>query len=120
PINVDTFGTPSLTLKVRLPKGPHEGQAHVPTEYPPPQENPRFSGADEHQERPSRAETTPSQGPQTSHGQQRITVAPAALRPQERIRRRAEFQQIYTQGARIHGRYSTIFVLANTLKIGRL
>ncbi len=47
-------------------------------------------------------------------------MAPAAFRPQERIRRRAEFQQIYTQGARIHGRYSTIFVLANTLKIGRL
>jgi ribonuclease P protein component len=38
----------------------------------------------------------------------------------ERIRRRAEFQQIYEQGARIHGRYSTLFVRPNTLAMGRL
>jgi ribonuclease P protein component len=47
-------------------------------------------------------------------------VAPADFRPQERIRRRAEFLEIYAKGARIHGRYSTIFVLANSLNIGRL
>jgi ribonuclease P protein component len=38
----------------------------------------------------------------------------------ERIRRRVEFQQIYEQGARIHGRYSTLFVRRNTLAMGRL
>jgi ribonuclease P protein component len=37
-----------------------------------------------------------------------------------RIRRRAEFQQIYEQGARIRGRYSTLFVRPNTLEMGRL
>lgn len=42
------------------------------------------------------------------------------FRPNERIRRRAEFQQVYERGVRIHGRYSTVFVLANTLDIGRL
>ena len=47
-------------------------------------------------------------------------MAPAVFRPQERIRRRAEFLQIYAKGSRIHGRYSTIFVLANALTIGRL
>jgi ribonuclease P protein component len=47
-------------------------------------------------------------------------VAPAVFRPEERIRRRAEFQQIYAQGARIHGRYSTMFVRANRLVFGRL
>jgi ribonuclease P protein component len=42
------------------------------------------------------------------------------FRPQERIRRRAEFQQVYEHGARIHGRYSTLFILPNALPVGRL
>lgn len=44
----------------------------------------------------------------------------ADFRPHERIRRRAEFQRIYDQGARLYGRYSTIFVLPNKLGVGRL
>lgn len=47
-------------------------------------------------------------------------MAPAAFRPEEHIRRRAEFQQIYAQGARIHGRYSTVFVMAGKHAISRL
>ena len=35
------------------------------------------------------------------------------FRPADRIRRRAEFQQIYERGIRIHSRYSTVFILAN-------
>ncbi len=42
------------------------------------------------------------------------------FRPDEHIRRRAEFQQVYEQGARIRGRFSTLFLLANKLSIGRL
>jgi ribonuclease P protein component len=42
------------------------------------------------------------------------------LRPEQRIRRRAEFQRVYQLGTRVHGRYSTIFVLANQLSVGRL
>jgi ribonuclease P protein component len=42
------------------------------------------------------------------------------LRPAERIRRRAEFQQVYERGIRIHSRYSTVFVLANQKGVGRL
>jgi ribonuclease P protein component len=38
----------------------------------------------------------------------------------ERIRRHAEFQRIYKQGARIHSRYSTIFIQPNALATGRL
>jgi ribonuclease P protein component len=44
----------------------------------------------------------------------------ARLGSSERIRRRADFQQIYGQGVRMHGRYSTIFVLPNKQGIGRL
>lgn len=42
------------------------------------------------------------------------------FRPDEHIRRRAEFQQVYERGARIHGRFSTLFLLPNKLSIGRL
>ncbi len=42
------------------------------------------------------------------------------FKPNERIRRRAEFQLVYERGTRIHGRYSTLFTLPNTLSVGRL
>ena len=42
------------------------------------------------------------------------------FRPAERIRRRAEFQQIYERGVRIHSRYSTVFILANEGRVARL
>ena len=43
-----------------------------------------------------------------------------SFRPTERIRRRADFEHVYERGARIHGRYATLFVLANSLDRGRL
>jgi ribonuclease P protein component len=42
------------------------------------------------------------------------------FRSDERIKVRAQFQRIYQNGARMHGRYSTVFVLPNHLPIGRL
>lgn len=42
------------------------------------------------------------------------------FRPAERIRRRPDFQQVYERGARIGGRYSTVFMLPNGGKTGRL
>jgi ribonuclease P protein component len=44
----------------------------------------------------------------------------ARLRLNERIRRRAEFKHVYDNGSRVHGRYSTIFVLPNSHGVGRL
>jgi ribonuclease P protein component len=44
----------------------------------------------------------------------------AGFRPEERIRRRADFQLVYAQGAKVHGRYATVFALPNTLGVGRL
>ena len=43
-----------------------------------------------------------------------------SLRPHERIRRRAEFKQVYERGTRIHGRYSTVFMLPTDRGVGRL
>ena len=34
------------------------------------------------------------------------------LRPHERVRRRADFEHIYAKGAKRHGRFMTMFVLA--------
>ena len=42
------------------------------------------------------------------------------FRPAEHIRRRSDFKQIYERGTRIHSRYTTAFILANELGIGRL
>jgi ribonuclease P protein component len=42
------------------------------------------------------------------------------FRPGERIRTRAEYQRIYQTGRRVHGRYCTLFVLANRQTVGRL
>ena len=42
------------------------------------------------------------------------------FRPHERIRRRAEFQEAYERGVRIHGRFATLFVLNNQRTVGRL
>ncbi len=42
------------------------------------------------------------------------------IRPDERIRRRADFEQIYKRGVRVHGRFSTLFLLPNGRPSGRL
>jgi ribonuclease P protein component len=42
------------------------------------------------------------------------------FRPTERIRRRAEFQQVFERGVRVHGRFSTVFILPNQHAEGRL
>ena len=42
------------------------------------------------------------------------------FRPDEHIRRHADFQRVYERGTRVHGRFSTLFVLPNSLPIGRL
>jgi ribonuclease P protein component len=38
----------------------------------------------------------------------------------ERVRRRADYQQIYDRGVKVHGRYFTLFRFPNGLEMGRL
>jgi len=42
------------------------------------------------------------------------------FRREQRIRRRAEYQQIYDRGTRIRSRFSTVFILPNDKGITRL
>src|SRR6266576_2013758 len=44
----------------------------------------------------------------------------ADFRPAERIRRRAEFQQVYEHGIKVHSRYCTLFALQKDGSRGRL
>jgi ribonuclease P protein component len=42
------------------------------------------------------------------------------FRPEERIRRRAEYKNVYDRGVRLTSRYSTVFILPNERGVGRL
>jgi ribonuclease P protein component len=42
------------------------------------------------------------------------------LRPAERIRRRPEFERVYNEGARVSGRFMTVFLLATARPGSRL
>ncbi len=44
----------------------------------------------------------------------------AGFRPDEHIRQRTEFQQIYERGAKVHGRYATLFCLPTDRPFARL
>jgi ribonuclease P protein component len=45
---------------------------------------------------------------------------PQRLRPAQRIKRRPEFQRIYEQGVKLHGRFMTLFILPNGRQDTRL
>jgi ribonuclease P protein component len=42
------------------------------------------------------------------------------FRPDERIRRHADYQTVYSRGIRLNGRFSSVFVLPTQRKAGRL
>jgi ribonuclease P protein component len=42
------------------------------------------------------------------------------IAPVERVRRRPEFERAYNTGARVHGRFLTLFVVSNGLPYARL
>ena len=96
---------------------PNEGKTNVPAEYASPQADARLSRQNELEEWPFGAQTAPCKGSKAPDRQQRVT---SRFRPAERIRRRAEFQQVYDRGTRLHSRFFTIFFLPNQQGAGRL
>jgi ribonuclease P protein component len=42
------------------------------------------------------------------------------FRPHERVRRRPDFQRVYADGAKLHSRLATLFLLPNGLQSARL
>ena len=98
------------------PGADHEGKTHIPAEQAAPQPDPRIPRAHEHEKRTAGPKAPPRQGPQAPDRQQRV----GGFRPDERIRRRAEFQTIFKRGSRIRGRLVTVFLWPNALRRGRL
>ena len=64
------------------------------------------------QERPGRAETPPGQGPQAPDAAALLSFD---FPKEARLRKRAEFLRVYSEGTRIEGRYMTVFILPNGL-----
>ena len=91
-------------------------EAHLSAEQPPPQEDARLPGPDEHQKRAPRSET---QAGQRSQKIDRVK-GDASFRPQDRIRKRSEYQVIYDKGQRIPSGSFVLFVLRNALDRPRL
>src|SRR2546428_2748055 len=91
---------PSLTVRAPTVHNPPSLQrrrgheTHLSAEQPPPQEDARLPGADEHQERAPRSETQAGQGAQKIYG----VKGDAPVRPQDRIRQRNEEHVIYDKG----------------------
>src|SRR5689334_2378570 len=98
---------------------PNEGKENVSAEPAAPEANARVPGSHEHEERAIGPEAPARQRAQAADRQQRVAPLPR-FRRSERVRRRADFQQVYERGARIRGRYSTIFVMRNKGGPGRL
>jgi ribonuclease P protein component len=99
-----------------------EGKAYFPAQQSPTPADAWISGTDEHEKRAAGAQASPRERPETPHCQQRIAAfGPSmAFRREERIRRRADFRRVYDQGAKLHGRYGTVFMAPNNLQVGRL
>jgi ribonuclease P protein component len=72
----------------------------------------RVSGTHGDKERPSSAKAPPGERPQAPDASALLGFG----YPKEaRLRKRAEFLRVYEQGARIEGRYLTVFLLPNRL-----
>ncbi len=106
-----------------------DDEKNVSAQQSPPETDTRVPRADEHEERPHRAEAAPGERPQAARplrGKPSLETpvtkghAPASFRPYERLRHRPEFQRVHERGARTAGRYMTALFLANGLPQGRL
>jgi len=92
-----------------ITSGRAKRETYFSAEQPPPAQDSRVPGQDEHQERPERPQAPPRQGSQTidrlSAGQR--------FRPQDRIRKRSEYQAIYDKGQKISSGSFVLFVMSN-------
>ena len=85
-------------------------------EQPPAAQDARVPGADENEERTQRAQAPAGQGSPTAD---RLS-ARQRFRPQDRIRKRSDYQTIYDKGRRIPSGSFVLFVMRNALERPRL
>jgi ribonuclease P protein component len=85
-------------------------EENLSTKQPQAREKARLQSPDGHEERTSRSEAPPRQGPQATDGS---TLLRFDLPKETRLAKRAEFLRVYEQGKRFDGRFMTVFVLPN-------
>ncbi len=87
------------------------------TKQPPPSEETRIQSQNGDQERTRRFETPPRQRTQSIDGQ---TLLNYRLTKAERLRKPAEFRQVYATGKRFDGRLMTVFLMPSATPFQRL
>lgn len=94
----------------------NERETDFSAEQPSQAQDPRVPVADEIEERPQRPQAPARQGPKTTD---RLSAG-QRFRPQDRIRKRSEYQAIYDKGRRIPSGSFVLFVMRNELGRPRL
>ena len=92
-------------------------EENVSTEQPQTREKARVQGQDGDEERARSIEAPPREGPQASDGPALLSFA---LPKEARLAKRAEFLRVYEKGARIEGRFMTVFLLPNGRDLHRV
>lgn len=90
---------------------------NISTEQPPPRQKARLSRTHGDKERPSRDQTPTRQGSQAINGSSLLDLS---LPKEARLLKRAEFLRVYEQGARIEGRFMTVFILPGDKSLHRV
>ncbi len=90
---------------------------NLSTKQSPPRKEARLSGQDGDQERPGRDKTPPGERPEAPDGSALLSFK---LPKEARLLKRAEFLRVYEQGARIEGRFMTVFILPGEQPLHRV
>ena len=92
-------------------------EENISTKQPASRKKARLQGKDGDEERTSRSEAAPREGPQASD---RSALLRFDLPKETRLAKRAEFLRVYEQGTRIEGRYMTVFLMPNGRDVQRV
>jgi ribonuclease P protein component len=92
-------------------------EENVSTEQPPSRQEARVSRPDGDEERQRSIEAPPGKGPQAINGSALLGFS---LPKETRLAKRAEFLRVYESGARIEGRFMTVFILPSRSSRHRL
>ncbi len=90
---------------------------NISTKQPSSREKARLQGENGDEERPGRDQAPPSQRPEAIDGSPLLSFS---LRREARLLKRAEFLHVYEQGARIEGRFMTVFILLSDKPLQRV
>jgi ribonuclease P protein component len=92
-------------------------EENISTKQPPSRKKARLQVQDGDEKRPGGAKTASSERPQAPDGSALLRFD---LPKETRLAKRAEFLRVYEQGARIEGRFMTVFAMPNKRGVQRV